>query len=89
MWNRATDSIGDGVNDALSSLSASFDSDAGYGDDPELDALYDSCKDGDMQACDDLYLQCPFGSEYEEFADTCGGRVESGGGYCTTQLGEG
>jgi len=89
LFNRATDVIGSNVDDALSSLSASFDSDAGYGDDPALDALYDSCKDGDMQACDDLYMQSPFGSEYETFADTCGDRVESGGGYCTTQLGEG
>jgi hypothetical protein len=46
----------------------------GYGDDAELDALYDSCAGGDGQACDDLYYQSPFGSEYEDFGNTCGGR---------------
>ena len=44
-----------------------------YGDDAELDVLY-ACADGDGQACDDLYYQSPFGSDYEEFGNTCGGR---------------
>jgi hypothetical protein len=47
-----------------------------YGDDPELDALWDACEDGDGQACDDLFFDSPFGSEYEEFGKTCGGRLE-------------
>jgi polyhydroxyalkanoate synthesis regulator phasin len=34
-----------------------------YGDDATLDALWDSCDDGDMGACDDLFFQSPFGSE--------------------------
>jgi hypothetical protein len=55
--------------------------DGTYGSDPELDALYDQCEDGDYQACDDLYSESPSGSEYEEFADTCGDRNEPGG-YC-------
>jgi hypothetical protein len=55
--------------------------DGTYGSDPELDALYDDCKDGDYQACDDLYNQSPSGSEYEDFADTCGDRNEPSG-YC-------
>jgi hypothetical protein len=46
----------------------------GYGDDAELDALYDACADGDGQACDDLFFQSPLGSDYEEFGNTCGGR---------------
>ncbi len=55
-----------------------------YGDDPALDVLYDSCKGGDMTACDDLYDQSPAGSEYEYFADTCGDRRPTGTGlYCT------
>lgn len=45
-----------------------------YGDDAELDALWDACEDGDGQACDDLYFQSPFGSKYEAFGNTCGGR---------------
>jgi len=44
-----------------------------YGDDPELDALWDGCAAGDMAACDDLYFESPLNSEYEEFGDTCGG----------------
>ncbi len=45
-----------------------------YGDDAELDALYDACAGGDGQACDDLFFQSPLGSEYEDFGNTCGGR---------------
>ncbi|MBY5161989.1 hypothetical protein [Salsipaludibacter albus] len=56
-----------------------FDGSASYGDDPVLDGLWDDCEGGDMGACDDLYFQAPFGSEYEEFGDTCGGRREPGG----------
>lgn len=52
-----------------------------YGDDPQLDRLYDACRGGDFGACDELYLSSPFGSEYERFADTCGGRNEPQG-YC-------
>ena len=55
--------------------------DGTYGSDPELDELYDQCEDGDYEACDDLYNQSPSGSEYEEFADTCGDRNEPAG-YC-------
>ena len=51
-----------------------------YGDDPYLDKLYDQCADGDNQACNDLYLQSPGGSEYEAFGNDCGGR----GGLCET-----
>lgn len=58
------------------------DSDANsYGDDPALDSLYDGCEAGDMQACDDLYLESPFGSEYEAFGDSCGDRREPAG-FC-------
>ena len=47
-----------------------------YGDDPELDALYDACAGGDAAACDDLYLNSAAGSDYEQFAGTCGNRFE-------------
>jgi hypothetical protein len=56
-----------------------------YGDDPALDALYDDCAGGDAVACDDLYVNSPTGSEYEQFAGTCGGRFE----YSDTELCEG
>jgi hypothetical protein len=52
-----------------------------YGDDATLDALYDKCKAGDLDACDQLYLDSGFGTKYEAFGDTCGGRSK-GGAYC-------
>ena len=45
-----------------------------YGDDAALDALFDSCRDGDGAACDELYFTSPFGSRYEAYGNTCGGR---------------
>jgi hypothetical protein len=53
----------------------------GYGDNPELDALWDRCEAGDGQACDDLFLDSESGSEYEQFGDTCGRRT-SGDTFC-------
>jgi hypothetical protein len=47
-----------------------------YGSDPALDALWDACAAGSGLACDNLYLESPSGSEYEDFANTCGNRVE-------------
>lgn len=44
-----------------------------YGDDPELDAMWDACEAGEGGACEDLWFQ-GFG-EYETFAQTCGGRI--------------
>ena len=52
-----------------------------YGSDPELDALYDDCEDGDYAACDELFNDSPSDSEYEDFGDTCGGRNEPAG-FC-------
>ncbi|MDN4479976.1 DUF4190 domain-containing protein [Demequina muriae] len=51
-----------------------FSSEATYGDDPFLDGLWDQCEAGDMAACDDLYYESPFGSEYEDFGWECGGQ---------------
>ncbi|MGH9274192.1 MAG: hypothetical protein ACRDZU_06045, partial [Acidimicrobiales bacterium] len=70
-----------GIDEAAFSGSGESDGGGTYGSDPELDALYDACEDGDYQACDDLYLDSPSGSEYEEFADTCGERNDPAG-YC-------
>ena len=53
-----------------------------YGDDPVLDELYDACRDGDLVACDDLYAQSPYGSEYERFGSTCGDTEEETWGTC-------
>jgi hypothetical protein len=62
----------------------------GYGSDPTLDALWDSCEGGDWQACDDLYWNSSIDSEYETFADTCGNRAAEGsGGTCVDTEGAG
>jgi hypothetical protein len=45
------------------------------GSDPALDALHQACADGSGGACDELFDQAPLGSEYEEFALSCGGRT--------------
>lgn len=47
---------------------------AGYGDNPELDALYEACRDGFMADCDTLYINAPAESRYEAFGATCGER---------------
>jgi hypothetical protein len=41
---------------------------AGYGDDPTLDRLWDRCRTGRTDACDDLYWSSPVGSRYERFS---------------------
>lgn len=46
-----------------------------FGDDPRLDALYTACQQGSGPACDQLFDQSGLGTEYEEFASTCGGRT--------------
>lgn len=47
-----------------------------YGEDDDLDALWNACEAGSGSACDDLFLQSPLGSEYEAFGNTCGNRME-------------
>jgi hypothetical protein len=45
------------------------------GSDAELDALHQACADGAGEACDRLFDLAPLGSEYEDFALSCGGRT--------------
>ncbi len=72
-----------GSSGSDSTFGGSMFSDANsYGDDPELDALWDDCAAGDMQACDDLYMNSPFDSEYEDFANNCGNAGNPTGGFC-------
>ncbi len=56
-----------------------------YGDDDELDALWDACDDGNEDACSELFWTSPAGSEYETFGSTCGGRGDEGD--CTEMVG--
>jgi len=41
---------------------------------PEFDDLAQSCYEGDMRSCDQLFNETPVGSDYEAYGDTCGGR---------------
>lgn len=45
-----------------------------YGDDAELDTLWDACADGFGGACDRLYYDSLFDTRYEQFGNTCGDR---------------
>ncbi|MDG1411181.1 MAG: hypothetical protein P8L46_02900 [Acidimicrobiales bacterium] len=56
-----------------------------YGDDPELDDLWDYCAEGDLETCDELYLISPFGSEYEDFGSSCGYTQEPTYGGCVPE----
>ena len=53
-------------------LDGMFDTEATYGSDPFLDALWDDCDAGDMAACDQLFVESPLGSGYEDFGYECG-----------------
>jgi hypothetical protein len=54
-----------------------------YGDEPFLDRAYDLCERGDLGACDLLFEYSEEGSEYEEFAATCGNRrTASAANFC-------
>lgn len=75
------------ITELEDSLEESITSDAfTYGDDPTLDELWDACEAGDGSACDDLFFSSPVDSEYEEFGDTCGYRVEAGTVLCAEEL---
>lgn len=56
------------------------------GPDPVLDAYAQSCFDGALQACDDLFFYASPMSAYEEYGGTCGGRVEMRAVYACTEL---
>ena len=54
------------------------------GPDPVLDGYAQQCFDGDLQSCDDLYIESPPLSDYEEYGLSCGGRVKAWSvPYCT------
>jgi hypothetical protein len=47
-----------------------------YGDDPDFDALWDACDEGNGAACDELFWTSPSDSDYEHFGNTCGERFD-------------
>ncbi|MFZ9042816.1 MAG: S1C family serine protease [Ilumatobacteraceae bacterium] len=54
-----------------------------YGTDADLDALWDACAEGRFWACDSLYLLASAGTDYADFAETCGDLGPTGDDYCT------
>lgn len=64
------DSSDDNNGDGSGLVSEPF----GYGDDPDFDLLWDLCAAEDFEACDNLYLTSPAGSDYELFGGTCAER---------------
>jgi len=83
--NRARNAVEDNFNldDITNNLTGGT-----YGDNATRDALWDACAAEDWASCDQLYLDSPFGSEYESFGDTCGNRTD-GGELCVDELGGG
>jgi len=81
VFNKATDVVHNNLDDITNNLTGDK-----YGDNAALDALWDACVAENWQACDDLYLQSPLGSEYESFGDTCGNRTD-GNQLCVDELG--
>jgi hypothetical protein len=59
------------------------------GNDPALDDLAQHCFEGDMDACDQLYIGSPSGSDYESYGAACGGRTVDAGGSCRATHGAG
>jgi hypothetical protein len=49
-----------------------------YGDDADLDALWDACSTGDGASCNNLFFEAPVDSEYEAFGDVCGSLLNAG-----------
>lgn len=70
---RSDDGGGSSGSDDSGIPEATSDPD-GLGDDPELDRYAEDCHDGDMTACDELFLESPLGSAYELYGGSCAGR---------------
>ena len=63
----------------------------GLGADPtgEFQPLADACYEEDWAACDELWITTPVDSSWEEYAGTCGGRLEYQADACEDRLGDG
>lgn len=54
--------------------------------DASLVGLASDCYRGDMQACDDLFMESTIDSVLEEYGDLCGHRFDQSHGWCTATL---
>ena len=55
------------------------------GQDKELDLLWEQCGDGNGEACDMLYFESDIDTVYEQFGDSCGGRIVPRGRLCADE----
>lgn len=67
-WSAGSCEIADGTDNPASEPGS-----GAPGTDASLDALWTSCSEGDMAACDELYWNAPSGSDYETYGGSCGG----------------
>lgn len=67
----------DNCDQIVENVTPSSDDPSEYGDDGDFDDLWDECEEGNWDACDDLFMESPFGSEYEAFGSTCGERIDT------------
>lgn len=86
---RAEAQDGEGDNEASTN-----DNPSGTGEaltDDQLAELHRRCAGRDMWACDELYMESPWGSDYEAFGESCGGLREdhAEGVFCEDVFGDG
>lgn len=72
----------DGGDDAGDDALPRAEEPGDLGDDAALDQFADRCFSGDLEACDDLYLESPLGSDYERYGSTCARRNGETYGGC-------
>ena len=76
-----------GRGDDSSSLPRATVTAEDLGFDPLLDAYALDCYEGDMRACDELFVGAESGSLYQVYGDTCAGRQPSGTNvFCTVSF---
>lgn len=84
-------SVEDAAEDFEAEASGGGGGSGGDGEDTSLEDfadLVESCEDGDLADCDQLYLETPVGSEAETVGATCGGQSDDRlNGRCEDELG--
>lgn len=86
------DTVDNGGNNGTNGdLPAGLDPRNILGDDQALNDLANQCFDGDMGACDQLFLDTPVDSDLEAYSQTCGGRIDEvdGNPHCAARFSAG
>lgn len=75
------------LNDLDAAMRTGIEQPYDFGDSPELDVLWTTCSDGDLQSCDALYAAAPLNSAYQRFGASCGERTTDPiAGRCESDL---